>query len=110
MAKVYTEKEQALTDWDNQQIKDGSKYERSDRTEIKLTDEELRVSIHARHGEAMDMAIALPSTKYLTYAMLITVLDAIAANNGDSFEGVISELSDMRVGKKISAVGSYEED
>ena len=71
---------------------------------VRLTDEELRVFIQESNDNFMDLAIDMPSTKYLTYAMLITVIEAIAANNRESFDSVLNELSEMRVGKKISEI------
>ena len=104
MAKIYTEKERALEDWDDQYNSPVSELLWSGKTKVRLTDEELRVFIQESNDNLMDLAIDMPSTKYLTYAMLITVIEAIAANNRESFDSVLNELSEMRVGKKISKI------
>ena len=107
MPKIYTEKEKALADWDNQYEDIGKQS--LDNTQIKATttrleDEELRAFIKETDGDMMEIAINMPSTKPLAYGMLLTMIEAIALNSGESFESVMKELTAMRESKIISQV------
>ena len=96
MAKTFTDKNEALADWDNQE-RTGHMIRKNKKVMTKKFEEqELRAFIKDVKGDMYEIGIETPTTKPMSYTMLLTMISAVALSNDVSFESLLDEMLAMK--------------